>query len=141
VGKAIVRATNGRTSRACQVLAVVLTYGAITTSYLPMMITTFAKQRKAAKPASAAHEKLLAPNPRPLNPGAAITGLAAASAILIGFSMVLPFMMLAHSPLSGIINLVIIAIGLRQAWRLTTPFRVPILGPYGAADAGTAESR
>jgi hypothetical protein len=55
---------------------------------------------------------------------------------------VLPFMMLAHSPLSGIINLVIIGIGLRQAWRLTTPYRETILGPYAAAaDAGTGESR
>ena len=41
-------------------------------------------------------------------------------------------MVLAHSPLSGLINLVIIAIGLRQAWRLTTPFRAPVVGPYAA---------
>jgi hypothetical protein len=140
VGKAIVRATHGRSSRACQVLAVVLTYGAITTSYLAMMISTAIKHQKAA----GSNAAMAAPVPKrgPINPAAALAGLAAAAAILIGFSMALPFMVLAHSPLSGLINLVIIGIGLRQAWRLTTPFRAPILGPYAAAaDAGAAASR
>ena len=140
VGKAIVRATHGRTSRACQVLAVVLTYGAITTSYLPMMFSAAIKHQKAAGKTAAIPAPV--PKPGPVNPAAALAGLAAATAILIGFSMVLPFMVLAHSPLSGLINLVIIAIGLRQAWRLTTPFRAPILGPYvAAAGRGAAESR
>lgn len=140
VGKAIVRATKGRTSRACQVLAVVLTYGAITTSYLPMMISTAIKHQKAAVKDPA--KRAPAPKPGPINPAAALGGLAAAAALLIGFSMALPFMVLAHSPLSGLINLVIIAIGLRQAWRLTTPFRAPVLGPYAApADPGAADSR
>ena len=140
VGKAIVRATHRRTSRACQVLAVVLTYGAITTSYLPMMISTAIKHQKASKKSSAAPAPV--PMPRPIDPATALAGLGAATAFLIGFSLVLPFMVLAHSPLSGIINLVIIGIGLRQAWRLTTPFRAPILGPYAAAaDAGAAQSR
>ena len=49
------------------------------------------------------------------------------------FLLLLPFLMLAHSPLSGLINLVIIFIGLSKAWRLTTPFRASILGPYTGA--------
>jgi hypothetical protein len=56
-----------------------------------------------------------------------------AIAFLIGFSLILPFLVLAHSPLSGLINLVIIFIGLSKAWRLTTPFRASILGPYTGA--------
>jgi hypothetical protein len=136
VGKAIVHATHRRTSRACQVLAVVLTYGAITTSYLPMMISTAIKHQKAATKTSAAPARV--PMRRPIDPAKALAGFGAATALLIGFSLVLPFMVLAHSPLSGIINLVIIGIGLRQAWRLTTPFQTPILGPYTATPDGNA---
>ena len=140
VGKAIVRATRGQTSRACQLLAVVLTYGAITTSYLPMLLSSAVKHQKAGRQTSAAQAPV--PKPGTIKRAPAMAGLAAAAAILIAFSLVLPFMMLAHSPLSGIINLVIIGIGLRQAWRLTTPYRETILGPYAAAaDAGAVESR
>jgi hypothetical protein len=139
VGKAMMRATHGRSSRACQVMAVVLTYGAITTSYLPMMISTAMKEHKAGGKKAAASDIQDAKR-RPRNPGAAAAGLGVAIVFLIGFSMVLPFLMLASSPLAGLINLVIIFIGLRSAWRLTKPFGTPLLGPYtGApADAGAA---
>ena len=131
VGKAMVRATRGRSSRACQVMAVVLTYGAITTSYLPLMISTAVKQHKASGKTAAKAGP--AAQRGPVNPGAAVAGLGAAIVVLVGFSMILPFLVLAHSPLSGLINLVIIFIGLSKAWRLTTPFRAPILGPYTGA--------
>jgi hypothetical protein len=135
VGKAMVRATRGRSSRACQVMAVVLTYGAITTSYLPVMISAAVKQhKKRTTTAAAGGTTQTTPQPAgkrdPINPGRAVAGLGAAIVILIGFSFILPFLVLAHSPLSGLINLFIIFIGLSKAWRLTTPFRVPILGPY-----------
>jgi hypothetical protein len=132
VGKAIVKATRGRSSRAVQVMAVVLTYGAITTSYLPVMISAAIKQHKAK---NAEAQQVDAPKRGPVSPGAAVAGLGAAITILIGFSFILPFLVLAHSPLSGLINLVIIFIGLSRAWRLTTPFRAPILGPYTGTEA------
>jgi hypothetical protein len=56
--------------------------------------------------------------------------LGAALAILIGVSLVVPFLVIAQSPLSGAINLLIIGIGLRQAWRLTAPDEHLIMGLY-----------
>jgi hypothetical protein len=130
----MMRATRGRSSRACQVMAVVLTYGAITTSYLPAMISGAVKAQKKKKTDTAA-QTVLAPKPAKLSPAAAVAGLGAAIVILIGISLALPFMMLAHSPVAGLINLVILFIGLSKAWRLTTPFRAPILGPYTGASS------
>jgi hypothetical protein len=132
VGKAIVKATRGRSSRAVQVMAVVLTYGAITTSYLPIMISAAIKQHKTKK---AETPQVETPKRGTVTPGAAVAGLGAAIAVLIGFSFILPFLVLAQSPVSGLINLVIIFIGLSKAWRLTTPFRAPILGPYTGSEA------
>jgi hypothetical protein len=139
VGKAMMRATRGRSSRACQVMAVVLTYGAITTSYLPRMISSAIKEHKAGGKKAAA-TGIDATNRAPRTPAAGAAGLGVAVVFLVGFSMILPLLMLASSPLAGLINLVIIFIGLRSAWRLTRPFSTPLLGPYtGApADAGAA---
>jgi hypothetical protein len=54
---------------------------------------------------------------------------AGALAILIGVTFAIPFLVLLSEPVSGLINLVIIGIGLLQAWRITQPDRAPILGP------------
>jgi len=128
VGKAMRKAMQGETTRACQVLAVVLTYGAITTSYLPLMISGAMKARDAGKSAKTQTPVPAAQNPRTAQKVTA-GGFVAAIVILIGISLAVPFLVLAQSPLSGLINLLIIFIGLRQSWRLTTPTRtyVPTL--------------
>ncbi len=133
VGKAIRYATNGRTSRAYQVLAVVLTYGGITTSYIPSMLSEAMKQTKTAQSA-----------PQQQGPSAMSTGqtagtLGLAVVVLIGISLVLPFLYLGASIVSGLINLLIIGIGLRQAWRITAPNDIPILGPYPVTTTAATE--
>ena len=120
VGKAVRKGMEGRTTRACQVLAVILTYGAITTSYLPMMITGVMKSRAAKKAEQAATSAPAAVTPKAPRAPTAV-GFLVATVVLIGASLALPLLVLAHSPLSGLINLLIIFIGLRQAWRLTAP--------------------
>ena len=121
VGKAIRKGVEGQTTRMCQVLAVILTYGAITTSYVPMLVSTAMKAAKAKKTAAAANTDTPTPAKASITPKTAVAGLVAAPIILVAVSLVLPFLVLVHSPLSGLINLVIIFIGLRQAWRLTAP--------------------
>lgn len=117
VGKAIRKAMEGQTTRACQVLAVFLTYGAITTSYLPVMFSAASKAREAKKASTTA---TAAPTPQgPVK--VTFAGFVGASLLLVGVALAIPFLVLAHSPASGLINLVIIFIGLRQAWRLTAP--------------------
>ena len=49
---------------------------------------------------------------------------------MIGITLAIPFLVLLNAPASGLINLVIIGIGLLQAWRITKPDQTPILGPF-----------
>ncbi len=133
VGKAIRYATGGRTTRAYQVLAVVLTYVAITTSYLPMMISEAMKAPQTAQVGEPVPSARIATSSEL---GSSVVKLGAALAVLIGISLAVPFLVIAQNPLSGAINLLIIGIGLRQAWRLTAPDEHLIMGPY-PAEAGS----
>ncbi len=133
VGKAIRYATGGRTTRAYQVLAVVLTYVAITTSYLPMMISAAMKTPETAQVSGQVHS---VPDATSSELGSSLVKLGAALAVLIGISLAVPFLVIAQNPLSGAINLLIIGIGLRQAWRLTAPDEHLIMGPY-TVEAGS----
>ena len=135
VGKAIRHVTQGRSSRRYQVLAVVLTYGAITTSYVPGIIADAIQKEKAAAKSSQSPARTPAPEvPRkPFSP----VRFAGALAVLIGITFAIPFLVLLSSPASGLINLVIIGIGLLQAWRLTKPDQAPITGPFLVARQST----
>jgi len=139
VGKAIRRATRGRSSRACQVMAVILTYGAITTSYLPFFIAGAVKQmNKQAKTKPAAAASVPTIKPKQMSLGRAFVAMIAGLLLLTGIALVMPFIIIAQAPVSGLINLVIIFIGLSKAWRLTAPFSAPIDGPFQSSPPETA---
>ena len=108
VGKAIRYASNGRGGRPQQILAVVLTYFAITASYIPV----------------AFHGSSVRP---------------VINAQLIGLMLAAPFLSLT-SGFSGILTLIIIFVGISQAWKLTRASDILITGPYdgnhGAASGG-----
>jgi hypothetical protein len=120
VGKAIRHASYGRGGRPQQILAVALTYFAITTSYIPVFLyhgATVAQTKKAPVSSSAPTEV----RPR-MSFGAAVLFLLMIAAIA-------PFMSLT-SGVSGLISLFIIFIGLRQAWKLTERREILLTGPY-----------
>jgi hypothetical protein len=105
VAKAIRYGSNGRGGRPQQILAVVLTYFAITASYIPV----------------AFHGSSVQP---------------AINARLIGLMLAAPFLSLT-SGVSGILTLIIIFVGMSQAWRLTRASDILITGPYDG-NHGTA---
>lgn len=109
VGKAIRHASNGLGGRPQQIMAVLLTYFAISFSYVGVAIAHSAKAH-AAIGMSDAGSMLL-----PL----AWLGLAA------------PFLSLSNP--MNLISLFIIFIGLRQAWQLTGRSNLVITGPYQTA--------
>ena len=131
VGKAIRHVTQGKSSLRYQVLAVVLTYGAITTSFVPLMIRDAAQSRKArlAKntPADASKPPIAK---KPVTAG----GFLFAIVFLIGIGLAAPFLILLSHPASGVLNLFIIGIGLMQAWRITRPDQALIMGPYSVPE-------
>lgn len=124
VGKAVRKGSKGLGGRPQQILAVVLTYFAITTSYIPVFIYEAVKSPKKqeqtksqdATPAKGQAEK--APS------------LGASLAILVGLALAAPFLSLT-SGVSGLLNIAIIFFGLRNAWKLTGRTDLMITGPYG----------
>jgi hypothetical protein len=120
VGRAIRHASHGRGGRAQQVLAVALTYFAITTSYIPVYVYHAVKESRAAAPRQADVAPAVAEN----------VPVGATVVYLLMLAAVAPFLRLGSSGLSGLIGLFIIFIGLQRAWRLSGRSEIPILGPY-----------
>jgi uncharacterized protein (DUF983 family) len=108
VGKAMQMGSGGVGGRRYQVVAVLLTYFAVSISAVPIAIEQ-----------SGAH--IIFPK--------AIAALA-----LAGIAS--PFFDL-RDPTYGLIGLVILFVGMRFAWRFTASRAVQVSGPYGAASAGS----
>lgn len=134
VGKAIRYASSGLGGRPQQILAVVLTYFAITTSYIPVFIYQASKARSAAmtnqgtnRSTETRGEPRVTTSPR-MPPARTIL-------IILALAAAAPFMTLfeGSSMISGLISLFIIFIGLRQAWALTARRGIVITGPYQAS--------
>jgi len=132
VGKAIRRASGGFGGRPQQILAVVLTYFSITTSYIPVIIWEVAHKSKMelARTGKGGPASNRAPaSARPTSAARVIVYLLAVCAAA-------PFLSLT-SGLSGLISLFIIFIGLKQAWSLTGRSEILVMGPY-QAEGGSA---
>jgi hypothetical protein len=126
VGKAVRYGTSGRGGRPQQVLAVALTYFSITTSYIPVYLY----QASKAKPAVEQSQSPQASPESQIAPGRAIVALLMLTAAA-------PFLALFQggNPLSGLISLFIIFIGLRQAWVLTRRSEIIVTGPHPFAQS------
>jgi hypothetical protein len=125
VGKAIRHGSYGRGGRRQQILAVLLTYFAITTSYIPVVLYQNARvvQTKNAPISSSAPRAA-----RPRMPFAAV------ALFLLVLTAVGPFVSLT-SGISAWISLFILFIGLQYAWKLTGRREIMLLGPYPAEAA------
>jgi hypothetical protein len=133
VGKAVRAGSRGLGGRPQQILAVLLTYFAITTSYIPVFIHQMstnpqmlqqAKQKAAKDGSNATVTQETKPQ----------MGAAAAIATLVLLFAAAPFFGLTTG-VGGFISLFIIFIGLRQAWRLTGRSDILVMGPYSTAPA------
>jgi hypothetical protein len=113
VGKAVRKGSGGLGGTRYQVLALALTYVAITFSSLPDLVE--------------------AVNLRHAQSGA-LSGAPATSSLftwvaLIGVALAFPFL----QGTANIIGIFIIGIGLYEAWKYTRPVSVQVLGPFSAA--------
>ena len=122
VGKAIRHASYGTGGRAQQVLAVVLTYLAISASIVPALVFIGVKQGAAAR---AAQKK--PPVVEPAKPVPSPRTMTAGIALLV---LISPFLQLKSSPVGGLISLFILFIGLQRAWVLTARHEIMVTGPY-----------
>lgn len=125
VGKAMHVGSRGIGGRRYQVVAVLLTYFAVSLSAVPIAMEQ-SRAHHAQEQSAAAATRPAAP----INVGKAIATLA-----LVGIAS--PILDL-QDPVHGLIGLVILFVGLRFAWRFTAARTVNISGPYTAAPAGAA---
>src|ERR1017187_5028621 len=124
VGKAIRHASYGRGGRPQQILAVVLTYFAITTSYIPVIVYHLAKDPPRVEQQQAPAQGA----PAEARPRPNVSGLAL---YLLMLAAVAPFLQLT-SGFGGLISVFILFIGLRYAWKLTERREIALAGPYQA---------
>jgi hypothetical protein len=146
IGSAVRKGSAGLGGRRLQLVAVALTYFAITFSYIPLLVKgSLEAAEKDAKAAAAsasknpqspqkspdpAASKTAAPNDRGKSPS--LGGLALALVFFAGLSAVVPFLQLTDG-FSGIIGLAIIFFGLQRAWSLTARSDVELHGPFSDA--------
>jgi hypothetical protein len=129
VGKAIRAGGYGIGGRPQQILAVGLTYFAISTSFIPALVFTGLKKgftqgaARAKNPSAQPAAAEVAKPVKAISPGKAVAGLLVLATIS-------PFLELASSPVGGLISLFIIFIGLQRAWALTAGHEILVTGPY-----------
>lgn len=130
VGKAVNWGAHGRGGWRYQTMAIALTYLAIVSSYVPLIVSQIGKQRVAAE-ASARPGETATPAQNQAADKAPPTagGAIAAIAILIGLVLALPFL----GGLENIMGMIIIGIGLYEAWKFNRKGRVTITGPHAIA--------
>ncbi len=130
VGRAVMIGSGHRGGLQYRIIAVLITYISIVSTYVPMVISEFKKQAavaettqnatiekaKAAQPAAPA-----APQP-PISFGEALVALL----LFAGAMLILPFL----AGISNIIGLLIIGFALFEAWRRTAKPKVDIEGPF-----------
>jgi hypothetical protein len=140
VGKAIMLGSKGIGGRRYQIAAVILTYAAVSLAAVPIAISYHVKaksQSESIQPqqqqsnADAENNQPDQTQPKPkISFGAAILQL-----LVIGLAS--PFLEL-QDPLHGIIGLIILLVGIRIAWQITTGARrANIQGPYENSSAAT----
>lgn len=130
VGKAVNWGAHGRGGWRYQTMAIALTYLAIVSSYVPLIVSQIGKQRVAAE-ASARPGETATPAQNQAADEAPPTaaGAIAAIAILIGLVLALPFL----GGVENIMGMIIIGIGLYEAWKFNRKGRVTITGPHAIA--------
>jgi len=137
IGKAMITGSGGIGGRRYQIVAVLLTYAAVSLAAVPVGIHYNGLHEKSA-PSSPASEpdSRSADSPDSSSPGADSTpvkqqsGFGAAMVQLAFLGLASPFLELASNPFNGLIGLFILFIGMRFAWRFTAGRPAEVLGPY-----------
>jgi len=142
VGKAVHWGSRGSGGWAYQTLAIGLTYLSIVSAYVPMIVTELMKHKPAAQTQTAPQEGRTAPDAAANTtmeaaaedtPGGLGAFLFALGALLL-IACAAPFL----AGLQNVIGIVIIGIGMYEAWKLNRRLPLVITGPHALASSGAA---
>lgn len=139
IGKAMRRGSGGLGGRRYQVTAALLTYAAVAVAFVPMAMHDMSGERQgqlaAERPAqqTEAHQADRAEqkaSQQTGKPASAEPSVLLAMVMLLGVGLISPFLFLTSSVGSGLLNLFILALGVRTAWQMSAGGRVLVEGPY-----------
>jgi len=128
VGKAMSLGSRGLGGRRYQLVAVLLTYLAVSMAAVPIALHQMRQQHQAQAQAQAQASDAAAPPAKQVSVAKALGILA-----LVGVAS--PFLEL-QDPVHGLIGLVILFVGLRFAWRFTAGRPISVSGPHAPPVAG-----
>jgi hypothetical protein len=140
VGQAVHRGAGGRGGWAYQSLAVGLTYFAIVSTYIPMIVKGI--NEKPAAAAAAAPAPSTPSTDAPSAPSnvkvqqVSLGGVALGVGALLLIAAAAPFL----AGFQNILGVLIISFGLYQAWKLNRKVVLAFNGPYAVAAARTGDS-
>jgi len=123
VARAILMGSGGRTGRRYQIVAALLTYAAVSLAAIPIAVSQVWKLEADLKKVAGTAD-VRAVSPAPDTTVATSQGNADAASLvpnigrLLMIGLASPFLDLQESP-QGIIGLIILAVGIRIAWRMT----------------------
>lgn len=141
VGFSVRKGAGDRGGRRFQVLAVVLTYGAVGLAYAPVVISAAIKGDK--EQAQQAETTNVTPAPSSLQstaeePPPTSGETLVALVMFLGFIAALPVLVTFGSMPSGLISAAIIFFGMHQAWKMTGAPLLQILGPFRVGSESTS---
>jgi hypothetical protein len=143
VAKAIMLGSRGIGGRRYQILAVILTYAAVSLAAVPIAISAYVKAKDRISTAqkqkqSTAEDDQAAPEQAPDASKSPEVSRVAVLGQLALIGLASPFMEL-HDPIHGVIGLLILFVGIRIAWKMTQNSRsVDIQGPYDNSAAASS---
>lgn len=145
VGKAMMMGSGGAGGRRYQIVAVLLTYAAVSMAFIPIAIHYMSVHPEVLQKKSASSSTPGAPDS---GQGSGSEGtptqpvpkpLAIRLAGLVGLGLASPFLQVT-SGVSGLIGLFILYIGMQFAWRITRGVRLAITGPFQASASLSAKA-
>ena len=143
VGKAMMRGSQGVGSRKLQIAALALTYLSITGGYIPGLIQEFTKMPDTEvaddanlTPVAEGESESLSASAQGAEPTAAepltLTTVLFALVVTVGIAALVPFFALTTG-VSGILGIIILGVGLMQAWKETKEQPFAVSGPFEIA--------
>jgi hypothetical protein len=145
VGKAMKKGSNGIGGRRYQIVAIALTYIAVSLSAIPIGISQALKERDSRphvqqKSSSSTEKADIDDGSNGVNASAPAgsanvhqpKSLAAVAGSLLFVGLASPFLELQEG-FSGIIGLVILLVGIQIAWKMTGAPKLDIVGPFRVA--------
>ena len=143
IGFAMKKGAQHHGGRRYQITAAILTYVAITVSFVPATLHQMNKQKAGTTASSSSSQSSATDDanpsadnpttPTPAKPKTGIRTFLAAILLLLGIGLVSPVLILFSSPFMGLIHLFIIYLGVQFAWKFTASPTVVVQGPFTQA--------